>query len=75
MSKIDRRFSGIILPSSILGLVLSIASTWAAEPTREECRKQICDATVELYAHRSATKCWRSLELTHAVLMGRDTLN
>jgi len=46
MSKIDRRVMGIGLPSSLLGLMLSIASTWAAEPTGEECRKQICDATV-----------------------------
>lgn len=47
MSKIDRRVIGIVLPSSIFGLVLSIISTWAiAEPTGEECRKKICDATV-----------------------------
>jgi hypothetical protein len=47
MSQIDRRVIANVLLSSMLGLALSIASTWTiAEPTGEECRKQICDATV-----------------------------
>jgi hypothetical protein len=45
MTKIDRDDVGIVLFS--IGLVVtSIASTWAAEPTGEECKKQICDATI-----------------------------